>query len=115
MRASTRDLTLPRVSYVIQPQLNVTAPVATVLGPNDVRIHMSKMELEMSLVHELDLLRFVDELQHNAPGLMKVDRCKLEWQSEPDSELKATANIRANCNINIYSVITSDVSTETSS
>ena len=112
LRASTQDLTLPRVSYVIQPQLNVTAPVDRVIGANDVRIHMSKLELEMSLVHELDLLHFVDELQRNAPGLMKVDRCDLDWQSEPGAELEATANIMANCNIDIYSVITSDVAPE---
>ncbi len=63
----------------------------------------------MSLVHELDLLRFVDELQQKAPGLIKVDRCELVWQADRQQSLTADVNIGANCSLAIYSVITADV------
>lgn len=115
LRSSARGLTLPRVSYIIEPQLNVVAPVESILAGNDISIHVSKLELEMSLVHELDLLRFIDELQQNAPGLMKVNGCELDWQSEAESKLAAVPNILATCSIDIYSVITSDVSAEATS
>lgn len=110
LRRSSRELTLPRVSYIIEPQLNATAPVESILAGDNVSIHVSRMDLEMSLIHELDLLRFVDELQRKAPGLIKVDRCELVWQADPQQPLTADANIAASCLLAIYSVITADVS-----
>jgi hypothetical protein len=110
LRASSDELTLPRVSYIIEPQLTAVAPVESILAGDDIQIHVSKLELEMGLVHELDLLRFVDELQQNAPGLIKVDRCDLAWQGESTDRLVAEANILANCSVEIFSVITADVS-----
>lgn len=115
LRSSSKVLTLPRVSYVIQPQLTVAAPVESILVGDNIQIHMSRLELEMNLVHEMDLLRFVDEIQQNAPGLMRVNRCALNWQPETDAPLRAAANILASCDIEIYSVITSDVSARASS
>ncbi len=110
LRESSGELTLPRVSYVIEPQLSAIAPVESIMAGDSVSIHVSRMELEMSLVHELDLLRFVDELQQRAPGLIKVDRCELVWQADPQQQLTADVNIGANCSLAIYSVITADVS-----
>ncbi len=109
LRESSGELTLPRVSYIIEPQLNAVAPVESILAGENVSIHVSRMELEMSLVHELDLLRFVDELQQKAPGLIKVDRCELVWQADRQQSLTADVNIGANCSLAIYSVITADV------
>lgn len=115
LRLTSDSLTLPRVSYVIEPQLKAIAPVESILASDDIRIHVSKLELEMNLVHELDLLNFVDALQQNAPGLIKVDQCDLQWQSEEETKLAAVANILASCSVEIYSIITSDVSTGVSS
>lgn len=110
LRESSLALTLPRVSYVIEPQLTATAPVESILAGDDMEIHVSKLDLEMNLIHELDLLRFVDELQKTAPGLIKVDNCRLIWQADPQQSLTADPNILANCSVEIYSVITADVS-----
>ena len=101
---------MPRVSYVIEPQLKAVAPVESILAGDDIAIHVTKLELEMGLVHELDLLRFVDELQQKAPGIIKVDRCNLTWQLGDDAKLLAEPNILANCSLQIFSAITSDVS-----
>lgn len=109
LRETSVDLTLPRVSYAIEPQLQVVAPVESILAGEDIQIHLSRLQLEVGLVHELDLLRFTDELQRNAPGLIKVDRCDLTWQAERGEKLAVGANILANCSILIFSVVTSDV------
>ena len=114
LRATSTELTLPRVSYVIEPQLTAIAPVESILAGDDIAIHVSRLELEMNLVHELDLLKFVDELQQNAPGLIKVDGCDLTWQGESHALPKAAPNIAANCSVAIYSVITADVGGEAS-
>lgn len=111
LRAKTDELILPRVSYAMQPQLTAIAPVASVAGGDSIEIHLSKLDLEMSLVHELDLLRFVDELQKNAPGLIRIDGCELSWQGDNRRNLTAAPNIAASCHIEIYSIVTADVRT----
>lgn len=112
LRSTTRKLLLPRVSYVIDPQLNVMAPVESILSGEDIQIHVSSMQLDMGLVHELDLLRFMDQLQSHAPGLIKIDECSLEWRGDAAATLTAEANIHSSCKLEIFSVITSDVDRE---
>ncbi|MEM8816434.1 MAG: hypothetical protein AAFX56_02000 [Pseudomonadota bacterium] len=109
LRVATEDLTLPRLSYAIAPQLDVIAPVQAVLTGDDIAINVSRLELEMGLVHEVDLLRFIDGLQQSAPGLMRVQACTLEWQTEAAARAAVEANLLANCSLEIFSVITSDV------
>lgn len=109
LRYTTGDLTLPRLSYAIAPQLDVVAPVQSILAGEDIAVNVSRLELEMGLVHELDLVRFVDELQHEAPGLIRIPRCGLVWQNEPGVPVRADTNIQASCSLEIFSVITSDV------
>ena len=113
LRVSTGRLTLPSLSYAIAPQLDVAAPVRSALAADDVAVHMSRLELEMGLVHEFDLLRFVDVLQNAAPGVMRVERCGLKWQNEHGATAAAArANIAANCSLEIFSIVTSDVRIE---
>lgn len=113
LRASTGKLTLPNLSYAIAPQLDVAAPVRSSLAADDIAVHMSRLELEIGLVHEFDLLRFVDALQNQAPGLMRVERCGLTWQNQPGVAVAAVgANIAANCSLEMFSLVTSDVRIE---
>lgn len=109
LRTTSMELVLPSVSYAIEPQLQVVAPVQSILEGEDIQIRLSRLELEMGLVHEIDLLNFFDELQSHAPGLIQVDRCHLQAQSRDANGLRANANIQANCSLRIFSVITSDV------
>jgi len=113
LRIATEQLTLPRVSYAIEPQLKAIAPVESLSSGDEIQVYQSRLSLEMGVVHELDLLRFFDELQSKAPGLIKVDECKLDWQADEGQRLRAGPNIQATCAIKIFSVVTSDVGTET--
>ena len=112
LRTTTEELTLQRVSYAIEPQVMAIAPVQPMSSGNNVQIFRSRMRVEMGLLHELDLLRLIDELQAKAPGLIKVDSCELNWQADEARRLQAGANIQASCGIEIYSLITSDVDAE---
>ena len=109
MRQASNELTLPRVSYAIEPQLDVIAPVASVHTGDDLSLHLSRVQVQMGLLHEVDLLRFFDDLQSKAPGLMTVDRCDLEWDVDSRVPLDVRANIRADCSVLLFSLITSDV------
>lgn len=115
LRETSLDLTLPHVSFAIEPQLQVIAPVESILAGEDIQIHLSRLQLEVGLLHEIDLLRFFDELQRNAPGLIKVDSCTMTWQGDSEQRLVVGANILADCSLQIYSVVTSDVAAQVAS
>lgn len=110
LRTTSSALNVPRVSYSIEPQLEVIPPVSSVLGGEEIQLRASRVQLEMGLLHELDLLRFFDALQASAPGLLKVDKCDLAWQTESGVRASTDVNLSATCAIQLYSVITSDVS-----
>ena len=112
VRTTAEDLSLPRVTYAIDPQLEVNAPVRSGARNNDVTISVSRAQLELGLSHEYDMLRFFDRLQRNAPGLIKVDECALSWQSDLGAGLEPGNNLEAMCNVQIYSVTTSDTERE---
>lgn len=114
LRTTSNTLNVPRVSYSIEPQFEVIPPVNSVFGGDGIQLHASKVQLEMGLLHELDLLRFFDTLQTSAPGLLKVDKCELAWQAETGARASTDVNLSANCAIQLYSLITSDVSANNS-
>lgn len=109
LRETALEMTLPRVSYAIEPQLRVVAPVESIMAGANTEVHLSRMQLEVGLVHELELLRLIDELQRNVPGLIKVDRCDLAWEAGDADRLGVAANILASCSLSIFSIVTSDV------
>jgi hypothetical protein len=108
MRQASESLGLSTMSYSLEPQRAVAAPIRSSLGGEDIQIHVSRLRLEMGLIHELDLLRFFDKLQSLAPGLIKVDECDLTLTGDGDGRA-GEENLSAICTIQIYSAITSDV------
>lgn len=109
LRLTAESLKMPRVSYAIEPQLEVVAPVQSARAGDEIQIRVSRVQLEMGLIHELDLLRFLDELQEQAPGLMKVDQCEVTWLADTGPVRSTESNLAAICAVQIFSVITSDV------
>ena len=108
IRTAALALDLPNASYSIEPQIEVIKPVGSTFVDADVQVRLSRLDLELSLLHELDMIRFFDRLQVEAPGLTKVDQCELVRQSDGLSELTVEANILARCSLLLFSVITSD-------
>ena len=109
LRLVAEDLSLPQLTYSLEPQQPVVAPVPSSSPGSDVQIFVSTLDIEVGLIHEADLLTLVDELQTAAPGLLEVDRCALHRATEPDALRTADSNIVASCSLNMYSVVTSDV------
>lgn len=112
LRKSAEELRLPNLSYSMEPQLAVIPPVPSTSGDAAVQIYLSKLELEVGLIHEMDLLRLFGELQSTAPGLLSVDRCRLDRRSETAELQAADANILASCTVDLFSIVTSDVAGE---
>lgn len=109
LRVTADKLSVPRLSYAIEPQVHVIPPVQSVLGGGDLQIRASSVQLELGLLHELELLRFFDALQASAPGLIQVKSCELSWEIEPGGRAGTDTNLSASCAAQLYSVITSDV------
>lgn len=109
IRSTAKRLDLPNVAYSVEPQREVLRPVESASSTAQIQIYLSRVQFELGLVHELDLLRFFRRLEEEAPGLMKVDRCSLARQLGPDTELVAESNIVATCSMALFSVITSDI------
>lgn len=109
IRLAAKGLDLPNVSYSLEPQLEVIRPVETASPDAEIQIYLSKLELEIGLVHELDLLRFFQRLEDEAPGIMKVDQCEIARQQGSELKLVAETNLVASCSLMMFSVVTSDI------
>ena len=109
IRTTATDLALPYVTYSIEPQAPVIPPRTATQVDADVQVRASKVELDIGLVHELDLLRFFNQLQTEAPGLMKVDECSMMRQNSSEESRANEANIVAICKLLVFSVVTSDI------
>ena len=70
----------------------VTAPVL-----------VSQMDLQLGLVHELDLLRLLARLRE-APGLLQVQSCSLEMLATDTAPQADKANLTGSCQLNLYSM-----------
>lgn len=110
IRAAATSLDLPNVAYSLEPQLEAVRPVASASPNAEIQIYLTQLDLELGLVHELDLIRFFDRLEQEAPGLMQVDQCDLIRQPGVAQRLSADTNIAASCSVKMFSVVTSDIS-----
>jgi hypothetical protein len=70
----------------------VTAPVL-----------VSQMDLQLGLVHEIDLLRLLARLRE-APGLLQVRSCNLEMLAAETAPQPDKANLTGSCQLNLYSI-----------
>jgi hypothetical protein len=100
-RDAGSDLQLPYLRYTTSAQQafepdwlvpGVTAPVL-----------VSQMDLQLGLVHELDLLRLLARLRE-APGLLQVQSCSLEMLGADASPQADKANLTGSCQLSLYSI-----------
>jgi hypothetical protein len=67
-------------------------------------VFLSKMSLDMKLMHEGDFFAVLDALKRDAKGLFVVDRCDLELLSPGTPPSLVSDNIRANCDLSWYTI-----------
>jgi hypothetical protein len=102
---ATRDagetLQLPYLRYATGPQRAFT-PAWLVPGES-AAVQVSVMELQLGLVHELDLLRLLASLEQ-APGLLQVRSCSLERLGVDATPEGGKANLTGTCALAWYSI-----------
>ena len=100
-RAASEQLRLPYLRYTTGPQRLFEAPwlVPGVAAP----VRVSLMDLQLGLVHELDLLRLFAQLRE-APGQPEVRSCSLELLGVDKAPEPDKANLSGSCQLALYSI-----------
>lgn len=67
-------------------------------NPGPIALRQSPMKLEFRLLHEADLLRFIDALREQDAGLFHVDQCTMR-RTDLGVTLRYQPNITATCEL----------------
>ncbi len=96
-------LGFPYLRYAIGPRHAFQVPYPQ---PGQLAaVQATAVEVQMGLVHELDLLRLVDWLHEQAPGFFSVAGCSLERVAGHDGASGAgKANVAGTCTLRWYSI-----------
>jgi len=61
------------------------------------RAYESRVMLDMGLLHEEDLGRFLQAVEQNSPGLYRLDGCTLQRVSDSPRQAPNAVNVKARC------------------
>lgn len=99
IRASRELLDL---RYQVEPQ----KLLASVPGkPANVEFYSSTMRVELALLHEGDLLGFLDDLRASGNAYYSVQRCAINRTGQPVAGAAMTPRLRANCAIDLITIL----------
>lgn len=102
LRRAAKTLHLPYLRYSASPRQPFEAPY---LVPGEAApVNATAMELQAGLVHEGDLLRLIDVLREEAPGLVSVTGCTLERAGGAIAPEPDRANITGTCELRWFSI-----------
>lgn len=94
LRNTQREMRLPGMTYEFGAQI----PLDTVEGAA-FAYFTSPMRLQLRLLHEQDLLNFLDRIQKNASALVLVRSCKLSPITRSGEARDALAQLGAECEL----------------
>lgn len=98
LRAASLSLKMFGVNYQIEAQQPDAAPVAPDAGPY--RLHQSVMKINMGLLHEEDVLRFVNALAQQQSGVFSLRECSLQRQGSAKAEnIRVQPHLQADCSL----------------
>ncbi len=99
LRAAADVLALPALSYDVEAQEPFVPDYTLATGAFDVRV--SRMHLDVGLLHEGDLERLFDELTRRAEGLYSVRACDLKRST---GDARPGARLAADCLLEWYTL-----------
>jgi hypothetical protein len=93
---------LPDVKYGFGPQRAAAYP--GLAGGGEVEFLASPMRLEMSLLHEEDLFRFIGDLRRDLSALVVVKSCSVERTGEAAKARGLAPRLRARCELDLVTI-----------
>ena len=73
--------------------------------PANVDFFASTMKVELALLHEEDLLRFLADLRNSGNAFYSVQRCVLTRTGQAATGVGITPRLRAECEIDLVTII----------
>jgi hypothetical protein len=73
--------------------------------PANVEFYASSMRVDLALLHEEDLLRFLADLRASGNAYYAVKQCALQRTGQAATGLTITPRLSANCQIDLITVI----------
>lgn len=101
VQLANRDARLYGLSYTLSPRAAAPAGLAGGLP-----LKQTRMSLKMPLLVETDLPRFLDALHDRAPGLFRVNRCRLSRIVETPPQPVNVPELDAECELLWFTVAT---------
>lgn len=99
-------LKIPSLRYEIASQERV--PDELPIEAGSFHIYQSTMNINLDMLHEADLIRFLDRVDRSANGLYSVSSCSLSRRNKQIDVVSEQANVSADCNLNWYSIKPAD-------
>ena len=96
LRVANQQADLFGVDYQIQTQTRF--PYAADLDPGQIALNQSVMRLRFRLLHEEDLVRFLNALASQGGGIFNVDQCDLKRISA-GGVIRYQPNVTADCEL----------------
>jgi len=96
LRLSNQQAQLFGINYQISAQQPY--PYAAELDPGQLTLYQSEMKLGFSLLHEGDLMRFLNALAQQGAGFFSVRECKLDRLG--GGTVRFQPNLHAECSLN---------------
>ena len=101
MQLANRDARLYGLSYRLMPRSASAAALAQGLP-----LGQTRMVLTLPLLVETDLVRFLDALKTRAPGLVRVQGCRLSRPDNVPFEATNRPHLQAECDLLWFTVTT---------
>ncbi len=106
LEAAGREIKLPALRYQIESR-NPFEPEFE-LDTGAYKLYVTKMKLNLGLLHEIDLAKFFDNLNKNASGLYTVKQCRFNRTNKEIKFDPKHPNISADCELQWFSLNLSD-------
>jgi hypothetical protein len=90
------------VKYTIDPQRPADYP--GIAGAGDVEFLASPMKLDMTLLHEEDLFRFLEDLRGALSSHVVVRSCTMQRLDQAGSERGVAPRLRAECALDLVTI-----------
>ena len=73
--------------------------------PADVEFYSSTMKVDLALLHEEDLLRFLADLRESGNAFYAVRRCAIQRTGQAATGTTMTPRLRADCDIDLITIL----------
>ena len=97
LRAASERIKLPGLTYDISPQEEYSPEFSTNMGR--FALYSSTMKLNISMLHEGDLLHLIKDMNEHVEGIFTITKCRFIRTSKKLIEKRDAKNIMADCEL----------------